>query len=249
PHICPLYEMGEIEGRPFITLAYLDGESLATRLACGPMDVAEAVNLVRTLADALDEAHRSGIVHRDLKPSNILFNSKGQPAITDFGLARRLAPLSSESLTSELLAGTPAYMAPEQINGDAAIGPATDVYALGVVLYETLTRTRPFEGPLGSLMAQITTNDPEPPSRRRPDIDPALSNICLKAIEKKPQNRFQSMAEFKNALDEWERPNLPRPKKRTRALRRFATRVAASASLAAAALLIWQPWKQREQAT
>src|SRR5262249_3052224 len=154
-----------IDGRTFITMAYLEGGSLADRIERGPLPVREAATLVRTLAEALEEAHRRGIVHRDLKPANVLHNARGQPVVTDFGLARRLTPLSAETLSAQGVVGTPAYMAPEQVNGDtAAIGPATDVYALGVVLYEVLTGTRPFDGALGTLLARITTDRPQSPS-------------------------------------------------------------------------------------
>src|SRR4051794_4160842 len=165
PHICPVYDAGEIAGRPFLTMAYLEGEPLSARVARGALPVAEAVRLVRTMAEALEEAHRAGIVHRDLKPGNVMLDGQGRPVITDFGLARNLAAVP-DSRSGQAMVGTPSYMAPEQVNGTAgAGGPAVDVYALGVVLYELLTGARPFDGPLGTVLARITTDDPEPPSR------------------------------------------------------------------------------------
>jgi serine/threonine protein kinase len=205
PNICPVYDSGEIDGRPFLTMAYVEGEPLSARVSRGPLPIDEATSLVRTLADALDEAHRAGVVHRDLKPANILYNSKGQPVITDFGLARRSTSTSGMSSSGQGIFGTPAYMAPEQVNGDSkTIGPTSDVYALGVVLYELLTGTRPFDGTLGTLLARITTEDTEPPSRRRPEIDERLDALCLKALAKKPNERFKSMAAFAAAIDDWQ---------------------------------------------
>ena len=137
------------------------------------------MRLVRTLADALAEAHRAGIVHRDLKPANILFDRTGPPVVTDFGLARHVSPTATTSSVSGRVVGTPAYMSPEQVAGDSrAIGPSTDVYALGVVMYELLTGRRPFEGPLYSVLARIGTEHPAPASNVRPGVDGRLSAIC-----------------------------------------------------------------------
>jgi tetratricopeptide (TPR) repeat protein/predicted Ser/Thr protein kinase len=246
PNICPVYDSGEIDGRHFITMAYLEGEPLSTQIQRGPLPVIDAVKLARTLADALEEAHRAGIVHRDLKPANILHNAKGQPVITDFGLSRRMTALSVDSLSGQDIIGTPAYMAPEQVNGDTkAIGPATDIYALGVVLYEMLTATRPFDGPLGSLLARIVTDDPEPPARRRPEVDSRLSAICRKALAKKPSSRYPTMAAFAAALDAWMAITSERPSRPPRSSRRVAIAVAIGAVVLAGGVLIWQPWKGR----
>jgi hypothetical protein len=184
-------------------MAYLEGESLSMRLARGRLPVNEAIELARTIADALAEAHRAGIVHRDLKPANILFDRNGRPVVADFGLSRNVALAAGDSLTGQSIVGTPAYMSPEQINGETdRIGPPTDVYALGVVLYEMLTGARPFEGSLGTLLGKIATADPSSPSELRPEIDERLNAICLRALARSPSERFQTMTEFSSALGE-----------------------------------------------
>jgi tetratricopeptide (TPR) repeat protein/predicted Ser/Thr protein kinase len=240
PNICPVYDFGEIDGRHFITMAYLEGEPLSARVRRGPLPVVEAVKLVRTLAEALDEAHRAGVVHRDLKPSNVMANAKGQPVITDFGLARLLTATGGDSQSGQHMVGTPSYMAPEQVNGAAGtVGPAADIYALGVVLYELLTGARPFDGPLGTLLARITTDDPQPPTRLRSDVDARLSAICLKALAKRPADRHPSMAAFAAALDEWlAGPAKPAPARRLR----LAVVGLGAAVLLVVGLLAWRPW-------
>ena len=243
PHICPVYDAGEIDGRPFLTMAYLDGEPLSARVRRGPLPVAEAARMVRTLAEALAEAHRAGIVHRDLKPANVMVDAAGRPVVTDFGLARNLAA-APDSRSGQAMVGTPNYMAPEQVNGSAgAGGPAVDIFALGVILYELLTGTRPFDGPLGSVLARITTADPEPPARRRREVDDRLSAICLTALAKKPADRFASMSAFAAALDEWLAGPAGSPARRR--LRPAVIALGAGAILLAVGLLAWQPWVTR----
>ncbi|HJZ94059.1 MAG TPA: serine/threonine-protein kinase [Gemmataceae bacterium] len=243
PNICPVYDAGEIDGRPFLTMAYLEGEPLSARVRRGPLPVAEAVRLVRTMAEALDGAHRAGIVHRDLKPANVLHNAKGQPVITDFGLARNLMATSGDSQSGRQIVGTPNYMAPEQVNGDpGAGGPAVDIYALGVVLYELLTGARPFDGPLGTVLARITTDDPEPPSRRRPEVDSRLSAICLTALAKSPADRYPSMDAFASALDGW-LAGRPASARRRRPNYRALVAPAVLVVLLAGGVLVWRPWK------
>ena len=137
PNIVPIFEVGEHEGQHYFSMGYVDGESLATRLAEGPLPPNEAAELVATVAGAVEYAHRQGVIHRDIKPSNILIDSKGRPRVTDFGLAKRVNGGSDLTTTGQVL-GTPSYMAPEQAAGQInAIGPAADVYALGgAALYD-----------------------------------------------------------------------------------------------------------------
>jgi serine/threonine protein kinase len=205
PHVCPIHDVGEHEGHPFVVMAYIEGESLAQRLARqGPVqDLAQAVALIRQVLDALEAVHAHAIIHRDLKPSNVLLDSAGRAILTDFGLARPTE--GADQLTSEgVVVGTPAYMAPEQAAGQAeAVGPWTDVYSVGVILYQMLTGRLPFEGPALTVLARIVHETPPRPSRFRQDLDAALETVVLKAMARAPQERYQSAREFSAALTAW----------------------------------------------
>jgi tetratricopeptide (TPR) repeat protein len=161
------------------------------------------------MALAMQEAHRRGVIHRDLKSANVMIDRNNQPVIMDFGLARRGLDTGDVRLTrSGMIMGTPGYMSPEQVNGDSAIGPACDIYSLGVILYELLTGRLPFTGALGELLVKITSEPPPPPSQLRPGLDPELDTICLKALAKKPVERFGSMQEFAQALEFGRQPKV-----------------------------------------
>ncbi|HEV3255858.1 MAG TPA: serine/threonine-protein kinase, partial [Gemmataceae bacterium] len=205
PNLCPVFDIGELDGVCYLTMAYIDGKPLSDYIrADRPFLPATAAVLVRVLAKALQEAHDHGIIHRDLKPSNILINRKKAPIITDFGLARRASSQDERLTHSGELMGTPAYMPPEQVNGDvAAMGPGCDIYSLGVILYELLANRRPFQGAVGMLMAKIVMDPPPPPSQFRPELDPALEAICLRALAKRPEDRYPSMRAFAEALEAW----------------------------------------------
>lgn len=205
-NICPVYDVGEFEGVPYLTMAYIDGRSLATTLREDkkPLSPVQAAALVRKLALALAEAHRQQVIHRDLKPSNIILTAGGEPILMDFGLARR-GDDSDVRLTQQgAVLGTPAYMAPEQARGDSdSVGPACDIYSLGVLLYELLTRRLPFTGETFALLARVLSEPPTPPSRHRPEIDAKIEAICLKAMAKEPAQRYPSMADFAAALGQY----------------------------------------------
>jgi predicted Ser/Thr protein kinase len=203
PNICPIYDVGERDGIPYLTMAFIEGQSLTDIIKRErPMDQRRAAEIVFKLARALEEAHRRGIIHRDLKPSNVMMNRYGEPVLMDFGLARRIDQDVRLTQRGSVL-GTPAYMSPEQVHGDPHIGPATDVYSLGVILYEMITGQVPFLGSLGQVMSGILTQAPRPPSQLRPDSDQELEAVCLQALAKAPADRFGSMADFASALARW----------------------------------------------
>jgi serine/threonine protein kinase len=201
PNICTIYEVGEVDEVPYLTMAYVDGTPLSRRINTpGTFEPRWAALLVRKVALALAAAHARGVIHRDIKPGNILITDRDEPIVIDFGLGRRddAAHLTQEG---EVL-GTPAYMPPEQLAGDVrAMGPCSDIYSLGVVLYELLTGAPPFRGDLMELASQISLDVPAPPSRRRSGLDPALDAVCLKALAKRPADRWPSAKAFADALD------------------------------------------------
>ena len=204
PYLCRVYDAGEIDGQLYLTMAYIEGQSLAALIGDAGWPQHQVAALVGKLALALQEAHARRVIHRDLKPANVMIRTTGQrrePVIVNFGLARREDPREQRLTRSGQIMGTLGYMAPEQIRGDLeAIGPSCDIYALGVILYEMLTGRLPFDGSGLAVAGQILTQAPLPPSRHRSDLDPALEAICLKAMAKAVGDRYTSMAEMAAAL-------------------------------------------------
>lgn len=202
PNLCPVYDIGEIDGIFFLTMAYIEGQSLAEHLLQRrPINVHNAIAVIRKTAQALSEAHAQGVIHRDLKPSNIMINLRGEPVVVDFGLARTDVSELTRLTASHAMVGTPAYASPEQLECESEVDPRSDVYSLGVILFELLTGRLPFQAssPL-MLLQRILENDPKPPSTVRANIPKELDEICLKAIAKQPEERYQSMQEFDEAL-------------------------------------------------
>jgi serine/threonine-protein kinase len=192
PGIVDVYAFGELDGCPYFSLEYLEGGSLADHLGGQPMPPRQAAALVETLAHAVHHAHQQGIIHRDLKPANVLLTSDGQPKITDFGLAKRLE-VEGRTQTGAVL-GTPSYMAPEQAEGKTRqMTPATDVYALGAILYELLTGRPPFRAAttLDTLL-EVLSAEPQAPRDRNPAVPQDLETICLKCLSKSPDQRYRS---------------------------------------------------------
>jgi WD40 repeat protein len=212
PHIVQIYEVGEQDGLPYLVLEYVGGGSLAGRLGGAPQSPREAAALVATLARAVHYAHERGVVHRDLKPSNILLSEEGAAKLSDFGLARR----ENQDLTATgEMVGTPAYMAPEQATaGGREVGPAADVYALGVILYEMLTGRPPFRGlsPLETL-EQVRTQEPVPPGQLQARVPLDLATVCLKCLEKGPRQRYATARDLAEDLERFlaGRPTQVRP--------------------------------------
>jgi serine/threonine protein kinase len=208
PNIVKIYDVGEYEEFTYLALEYVGGGNLAGKpRAEAPERVRAAVTTVAALAWAVQHAHKQGIVHRDLKPSNILLTEDGQPKITDFGLVKVMDPAGGDADTTAhgTIAGTPAYMPPEQAAGNvAATGPAADIYGLGAILYALLTGEPPFKGQTAfETLSQLATQPPKPPSTLNARVDPSLDSICLKCLEKDPQNRYTSARTLAEDLEHW----------------------------------------------
>lgn len=205
PNLCPVYDVGQIDGTHYMTMAYIDGHLLSAYIRPNkPVPPRKAASVIRKVAQALQEAHAQGIIHRDLKPTNIFVNQRNEPVVMDFGLARRAASVDVTLTQSGTIVGTPAYMSPEQARSQAdAVGPRSDVYSLGVILYEMLTSRRPYRGQMVDVLCQIVAGNPERPTAIVPGLDPRIEAICLKAMAKNPDDRYASMAEFAEALTDY----------------------------------------------
>jgi eukaryotic-like serine/threonine-protein kinase len=201
PHIVQFYEVAEHDGLPFIALEFCAGGSLKKKIAGKPQPPREAAALVEKLARAMAVAHAQGLVHRDLKPDNVLLVEGGTPKITDFGLVRRLDNID-ELTCSGLIVGTPTYMAPEQAEGRSKdVGPAADIYSLGVLLYESLTGRPPFKGvTLRQTLDMVCTQQPTPPRQLCPSVSRDLDAICMKCMQKEPSNRYATATDLADDL-------------------------------------------------
>jgi serine/threonine protein kinase len=271
PNIVQIHEVGQHNGLPYFSLEFVGGGSLDQHLAGVPQSARPAARLVEKLARAMHHAHQRGIIHRDLKPANVLLTAApeepppakdsalhahgeasgsshsgtgifwGEPKITDFGLAKQLEDDSNQTRSGAVL-GTPSYMAPEQARGEIhAIGPATDVYALGAILYEMLTGRPPFRAarPLDTVQ-QVISQDPVAPSRLQPKVPRDLETICLKCLEKEPKKRYASALEMAEDLGRFQagEPIQARPTSTMERLVKWARRRPLLAALAGVIALL-----------
>jgi eukaryotic-like serine/threonine-protein kinase len=201
PHIVPVYEVDEFEGRPFFSMKLVEGTTLARRLLDGPLPSRTAAEMLAPICRAIADAHRRGVLHRDLKPSNILIDSEGRTFVTDFGLAKRMKSVSVEEAGTEgiqsltqtgAILGTPSYMAPEQAAGNRGeVSSASDVYSLGAILYSMLTGRPPFQAASAvDTVLMVLEQDAVPPRMLNPKVDPDLEMIALKCLQKPPDLRY-----------------------------------------------------------
>lgn len=202
PNIVPIYEVGEDGGRLFFSMAYVEGKSLAQLVRASPLTPRRAVELIKQVADAVSYAHSNGVIHRDLKPGNILVDGKGLPRITDFGVAKRTDVESGLTRDGQIM-GTPSYMSPEQAGGkNDQVGPLADVYSLGATLYFLLVGRPPFQaGSVIDTLRQVEDLEPVPPRVLSRSVDRDLDTICLKCLEKRPEQRYASAAELSADLE------------------------------------------------
>src|SRR5438874_7414967 len=251
PGIVPIHEVGERDGSCYFSMKFVEGGQLDEVARSAPMSIRQAAELIAKVARTVHYAHQHGILHRDLKPGNILLDQKGEPHLTDFGLARLVETESTMTRTLDVL-GTPSYMAPEQAMGNnAAVSSVTDVYGLGAVLYQLLTGQPPFAGGTTyETIKLLLDNEPRQPRLLNPKIDRDLSTICLKCLEKDPKRRYSSALALAEDLEHWLKHEPIRAKRsgfftHTRKwVRRKPTSALLVASLIAlAAAMGWNVWK------
>jgi len=234
PNIVQIYDVGEVEGRPYFTMELVEGPSLTEQVAGTPQNANRAAQLTATLARAVHVAHQAGIIHRDLKPGNVLLTDDGTPKITDFGLARHFDGDGGLTLDG-VRVGTPSYMSPEQISGTSgALGPAADIYALGAILYEMLTGRPPFRAATATeTQRQAIEEEPAAPSRLNAKVPRDLETICLKCLHKDPARRYASAAALADDLERYLKgePIIARPAGSVERLVKWARRHPSSAAM------------------
>jgi len=212
PNIAKLYSVGETDGKPFLVMEYIDGETLSEKIFNGELIIGSAVEIISQTAEALTAAHAAGFIHRDLKPSNVIIKKDGTVKVLDFGLAKPIFRDENGELTNEILfnssartltgviVGTPMYLSPEQAT-ELPVDPRSDIFSLGALFYECLTGVPAFSGNnVAEIIAKVLRDDPQPPSNINKNVSPFLDRMILKALEKKPENRFQSTDIFLTEL-------------------------------------------------
>jgi Flp pilus assembly protein TadD/predicted Ser/Thr protein kinase len=201
PNIIPVYDFNEHHGEPYLVMRFVEGDTLKPRMQGHPMPPNEVLRLMRPVCEALAYAHAQGVLHRDIKPSNIMVTKEGNVFVTDFGLAR-MVEAGESTLSQDMMVGTPQYISPEQAQGMRNLDGRTDIYSLGVVLYEMLTGRVPFSAdtPFATIHDHIYTPLP-PPSSLNPNIDPAVERMLLKALSKDPNDRYATATDLLQALE------------------------------------------------
>jgi hypothetical protein len=240
PHIVPIHEVGEHHGLHYFSMDLIDGGSLAETVG-RPLEPLRMARLMAVVARAVHYAHQRGLLHRDLKPANILLDAQGEPHVTDFGLAERVAAQAESGQAASGIVGTPGYMAPEQVRAEKLLSTAVDVYGLGAILYELLTGRPPFRAPTAfDTMLQVLEQEPARPRSLNPKADRDLETICLKCLEKDPKERYGSAEALAEDLDRWQRgePILARPVGTAERIAKWVKRRPAAAALVAGAVLM-----------
>lgn len=205
PHVCAVHDVGQLEGRHYLTMTYVEGMPLSEWMhRQDQVAVEQSLQIVQKVALGLHAAHQAGVIHRDLKPSNILMDVEDEPFIIDFGMARRFDKQETVLTATGIIAGTPAYMSPEQIMGNVEqIGPAVDIYALGVILYELLAGRLPFGGNVATMLGNVVSEAPAPLRTHAAHLPEALEPICAKALAKQPHDRYPHAAAFAATIAEY----------------------------------------------
>lgn len=200
PHIVPVYDFNEIDGQPYLVMKFIEGQTLKRVLSNGPMPLPEIIRVMDDMAGALTYAHEHGVLHRDIKPSNIVIDNNGVPFLTDFGLAR-VTKAGASTLSADMILGTPQYISPEQASGQSELDPRTDIYSLGVILYEMVVGRVPFNAdtPYAVVHDHIYTELPRP-SVINPAVPPQVEAVLMKALAKKPADRYNTAIEMMTAF-------------------------------------------------
>lgn len=200
PGIVPIYDFSEFEGRPYLVMKYIQGETLKARLARGAVDTALVINIAHSVGAALAYAHSQGVLHRDIKPSNVLLANDGQIYLADFGLAR-MAVATESTLTGDMMIGTPQYISPEQATSVKHLDARTDIYSLGIMFYEMIVGKVPFSGDTPFSVIHDHIYKPLPlPRSLNPAVSESVQNVLLKALAKDPNDRYESVREFMDSL-------------------------------------------------